>query len=114
MDKCPECGGENTSLVCDDCLMKSIAAMKELVARRFAKLKAENDRLRNKLQTTLNSTGEGAQFNPPLDLDPPDGKEAEWALLQLAAMCGVERKHGTWQELADAILEAMHCNVVSA
>ena len=47
------------------------------------------------------------RFDPPLDLEPPKGKEAEWALLRLAEMCGVERSHDTWQELADKIAESM-------
>ena len=48
-----------------------------------------------------------ARFTPPLDLPAPKGKEAEWALLRLAEMCGVERKHETWQDLADKILDSM-------
>lgn len=47
------------------------------------------------------------RFRPPLDLPAPEGKEAEWALLRMAEIYGVERNKRTWQELADAIIEAM-------
>lgn len=40
---------------------------------------------------------------PPLDLPAPNGKEAEWALLRLAALYEVPAVYGSWQELADAI-----------
>jgi hypothetical protein len=43
------------------------------------------------------------EYQPPLDLPAPQGKEAEWALLRLAERCGVQRTHHTWDELADAI-----------
>lgn len=47
------------------------------------------------------------RFRPPLDLPAPEGREAEWALLRMAEIYGVERNHRTWQELAEAIVEAM-------
>lgn len=47
-----------------------------------------------------------SRFAPPLDLPAPKGKDAEWALLRLAQILGVDAKYETWQQLADAIIEA--------
>lgn len=51
------------------------------------------------LRVDMNNT----KFDPPLDLQPPEGKEAEWALLRLAKIVGVECKYETWDELVSEI-----------
>jgi hypothetical protein len=46
------------------------------------------------------------QFNPPLDLPAPHGKDAEWALLRVADAFGVDKNCDTWDELTKRIIQA--------